>query len=112
MYSWPTSEKGKEISGCRPACLASHTDQRTQHRDALEPRQRLPARAQIIEAAKLEKELALLESTIPRRDVSRAVKPAEPASWRAAIGGRSGEIVEPAIPAFLGKVETGRARGN
>src|SRR6185369_1851617 len=61
-----------------------------------------------IEVADLEKQLALLEVAIPRVMVSEATTPVEThilarGNWM----DESGDIVQPAVPAFLGKVETG-----
>jgi hypothetical protein len=64
-----------------------------------------------IEVAKLEARLDMLESGIPRVVTTRA---AEPRTIRILPRGNflddSGAVVEPAVPAFLGKLDTGGAR--
>lgn len=66
---------------------------------------------ELAEFARLEAERSLLDSAIPRVVVTRATTPAETrilprGNWM----DDSGEIVEPAIPEFLGKLETNGRR--
>jgi hypothetical protein len=67
--------------------------------------------AELAEVAKLEQAAALLEGAIPHVMVSEAVKPED---TRILARGNwmddSGEVVQPAIPGFLGKLETGGRR--
>ena len=114
-YSWPTAEKGKEIPDAVLRALRVAEDQRT-------PQQKTAVAAhfqwaspdalpEAIDVANLEKESALLETAIPRVMVSEATKPSETrilsrGNWM----DESGEIVQPAVPAFLGKLETGGER--
>ncbi|MBI3667280.1 MAG: PSD1 domain-containing protein [Acidobacteria bacterium] len=65
----------------------------------------------VAESAKLEAELDLVEAAIPRVVVTEATTPTVTrilprANWM----NDAGEIVEPAIPAFLGKLDTGGRR--
>jgi len=65
----------------------------------------------LVEVAKLEAELGMLDAAIPRVIVTEATEPAVTrvlprSNWM----DDSGEIVEPAIPAFLGKLDTGGRR--
>jgi hypothetical protein len=114
-YSWPAAEKGKEIPDAVLRALRISDDKRTpQQKSAVAAHfqwaspEALP---EAIEVANLEKESALLETAIPRVMVSEATKPTETrilsrGNWM----DESGEIVQPAVPAFLGKLETGGER--
>ena len=63
----------------------------------------------VIEAAKLEAELGLLETEIPRVVVTESNEPSVTRILRRGdFLDESGDVVEPAIPAFLGKVAEGR----
>src|SRR5262249_59319800 len=66
---------------------------------------------ELIEIARLEKEAALLELAIPHVVVAEATTPTE---TRILARGNwmddSGDIVQPAVPAFLGKLDTGDRR--
>src|SRR6185295_1710106 len=63
------------------------------------------------ELARLELSLGQLEAAIPRVVVAEATTPAETRILaRGNFLDDSGEIVQPAIPAFLGKLDTGDRR--
>ncbi|HLK66809.1 MAG TPA: PSD1 and planctomycete cytochrome C domain-containing protein [Bryobacteraceae bacterium] len=114
-YPWPTSEKGKEIPDAVLKAMRIAEDKRT-------PEQKTSVanhfqwashetEPEAIEVAKVDKDLALLEAAIPRVVVSEATTPTETrilarGNWM----DESGEVVQPAIPAFLGKLDTGGAR--
>lgn len=114
-YSWPTADPGKEIPDPVLRALRVAEDKRTaaqktavaKHYEWAAPE----AQAAITEVAKLEQALALVETSIPRVVVSESVAPADTrilgrGNWM----DESGEIVQPAVPAFLGKLDTGGAR--
>jgi hypothetical protein len=62
---------------------------------------------QIVEVAKLEAELAMLESRIPKVVVTEATEPREIRILaRGNFLDESGPVVEPAVPGFLGKLDT------
>jgi hypothetical protein len=62
----------------------------------------------VIEVAKLEAELALIDARIPKVVVTEATEPREiRVLARGNFLDESGPVVEPAVPAFLGKVDTG-----
>ncbi|HVO97489.1 MAG TPA: PSD1 and planctomycete cytochrome C domain-containing protein [Bryobacteraceae bacterium] len=65
----------------------------------------------VIEVAKLDAELAILEGSIPKVVVSEATEPREIRILaRGNFLDESGAVVQPAIPAFLGKLDTGSRR--
>ena len=114
-YAWPSAEKGKEIPDAVLRALRLEEAKRTPAQNAAiaahyqwaSPE----AQSEVAELARLEKEAALLELAIPRVMVSEATTPTEirilpRGNWM----DESGAIVEPAIPAFLGKVQTGGNR--
>jgi hypothetical protein len=113
--SWPTADKGKEVPDAVLRALKVTEEKRTAaqkkaidaHFEWAVPE----AQGAITEAARLEQELALLEAGIPRVVVSEATTPGETrilgrGNWM----DESGEIVQPAIPGFLGKLDTGSRR--
>jgi hypothetical protein len=114
-YSWPTAEKGKEIPDAVMRALKVPEEKRTPQQKATVAAhyqwaspEALP---EVIELAKLEKESGLLEASIARVVVAEATTPSE---TRILARGNwmddSGDVVQPAIPAFLGKLQTeGRA---
>ncbi|HEY2014029.1 MAG TPA: PSD1 and planctomycete cytochrome C domain-containing protein, partial [Bryobacteraceae bacterium] len=114
-YSWPTADKGKEIPDAVLKALRVEEDKRTpQQKAAVEAHfqwaspEALP---EVIEVAKLEKEAALLDTSIARVMVAEATEPTETrilarGNWM----DESGDVVQPAIPAFLGKLQTGDRR--
>jgi len=66
---------------------------------------------QIIEVARLEAELAILDARIPKVVVTEATEPREIRILaRGNFLDESGPVVEPAVPGFLGKVDTGGRR--
>ncbi len=114
-YAWPSAEKGKEIPDAVLRALRVEEAKRTPaqntaiaaHYQWASPE----AQSDVAELAHLEKEAALLEIAIPRVMVSEATTPTEirilpRGNWM----DESGAVVEPAIPAFLGKLETGGNR--
>ncbi len=65
----------------------------------------------VVEVAKLEAELAILESRIPKVVVTEATEPREIRILaRGNFLDESGAVVEPAVPGFLGKLNTGGRR--
>jgi hypothetical protein len=110
-FSWPTADAGKEIPDAVLRALRVAEEKRTaaqktaiaKHYELAAP----AAQAAVTEAARLEQALALVETSIARVVVSEATTPAETrilgrGNWM----DESGEIVQPAVPAFLGRVET------
>jgi len=114
-YSWPAADKGKEIPDAALKALRIEEDKRTPQQKAAVAAhfewaspEALP---ELIQVANLEKESALLDAAIPRVVVSEATTPTETrvlgrGNWM----DESGEIVQPAVPAFLGKLDTGNER--
>jgi hypothetical protein len=110
-YSWPTAEKGKEIPDAVLRALRTPEEKRTDGQKkavAAHFQWATPAAAaERIALAKIGQELALLDRDVPRTVVTEAAEPVETrilprGNWM----DESGEIVEPAIPAFLGKLDT------
>jgi hypothetical protein len=65
----------------------------------------------VVEVAKLEAELAILEARIPKVVVTEATEPREIRILaRGNFLDESGPVVEPAVPAFLAKLDTGGRR--
>ena len=114
-YSWPASNPGKVIPDAALRALYTAESKRTpQMKAALEAYYQFAspeALPEEIEVATLEQQLALLEASIPRAVVTEATTPTE---TRILARGNwmddTGEIVQPAIPAFLGKLDTGGIR--
>jgi hypothetical protein len=66
---------------------------------------------QVVELAKLKAELAILEGSIPKSVVTEAVEPREIRILpRGNFLDDSGPVVQPEVPGFLGKLETGGRR--
>lgn len=66
---------------------------------------------QVVEVAKLEAELAILEASIPKVVVTEATEPREIRILaRGNFLDESGPVVQPAVPAFLAKLDTGVRR--
>ncbi|MCU1235094.1 MAG: hypothetical protein JWP63_3061, partial [Candidatus Solibacter sp.] len=113
--SWPTADKGKEIPDAVLKALKVPDERRTAaQKKAIENHfewASADVQAAITEAAKLEQALAILETSIPRVVVTEATKPTETrilgrGNWM----DESGDVVMPAIPGFLGKLDTGGNR--
>jgi hypothetical protein len=115
MYAAPNPDKGKEIPDAVLKALHTPEDKRTAaqknavaaHYQWCSPEVHQEAN----EVARLEMALARLEIEIPRAVVTEATTPTETrilprGNWMDA----SGAVVEPAIPAFLGKLDTGELR--
>ena len=65
----------------------------------------------VAEVAKLEADLAILDAAIPKSVVTEATEPREIRILaRGNFLDESGPVVEPAVPAFLGKLDTGGRR--
>jgi hypothetical protein len=114
-YSWPAAEKGKEIPDAVLRALRIEKAKRTAQQESAVAAHFQWASPEAVEdlreVARLEKESALLEAAIPRVVVSEATTPAETRILRRGDWmDDSGEIVEPAVPAFLGKLDTGGQR--
>jgi hypothetical protein len=110
-YSWPTGEPGKEIPDGVLKALRTEKAKRTKPQEsALAAHYQWwspEAESGVLEVAKLEQQLALLDSSIPHVVVTEATEPRETrilprGDWM----NENGDIVEPAIPAFLGKLNT------
>jgi Protein of unknown function (DUF1553)/Protein of unknown function (DUF1549)/Planctomycete cytochrome C len=114
-YAWPNPEKGKEIPANVLRALRAPESERTeQQKDSVASFYQWAndeAGPEVHKVAQLELATALLEQSIPRVMVSQSVKPAETRILRRGnFLDESGDVVEPAIPAFLGKLDTsGRA---
>jgi hypothetical protein len=114
-YSWPTADKGKEIPDAVLRGLRIEEEKRTPaqktaiaaHFQWASPE----AQPEVAAIARAEEEAALLEASIPRVVVAEATTPAETRILRRGnFLDESGDIVEPAIPAFLGKLDPGAGR--
>jgi Protein of unknown function (DUF1553)/Protein of unknown function (DUF1549)/Planctomycete cytochrome C len=113
--AWPAAEKGKEIPDNVLKALRIEEAKRTkQQTDAVARHYQWAAadvQPDLIALAKLEQESALLELAIPHVVVAEAGEPRETrilprGNWM----DDSGDVVQPAIPGFLGKLNTtGRA---
>jgi len=111
-YAWPSAEKGKEIPTPVLTGLRLAEEKRTTaQKMALAVHFQwasLAAQSEVNEAAKLELKTALYELSIPRVMVSETA--ADPMETRILSRGNfldeTGEIVKPAIPGFLGKLDT------
>ncbi len=114
-YAWPAPDKGKEIPDAVLRALRADEAKRTPQQKAAiathfewaSPE----AQELALDLARVEEEAALLELAIPHVVVAEATTPGE---TRILARGNwmddSGEIVEPAVPAFLGKLDTGGRR--
>jgi hypothetical protein len=114
-YSYPHQEAGKEIPDNVLKSLRVAEDKRTD-----DDRKRIAAHFQwaspgaqpeVIAVAQLEAASAILEKQIPHVVVSEATTPTETrilprGNWM----DETGDVVTPAIPAFLGKLDTGDRR--
>jgi hypothetical protein len=114
-FSWPAATQGKEIPDAVLRALRMAEDKRTaanQAAVAAHFQWAAPeAQAEVADVAKCEQAAALWENAIPRVMVSEAVPPADTrilprGNWM----DDSGETVPPAIPGFLGKLDTGGRR--
>jgi hypothetical protein len=114
-YAWPGADKGKEISDAALRGLRTPEDQRTpQQRSAVQALYRWmtpEVQPDVLALAKLELEAALLETEIPHVVVAHATIPRETrilprGNWM----DETGAIVEPAVPGFLGRLDTGGRR--
>jgi hypothetical protein len=114
-YTWPNPEKGKEIPDTVLRALRVAEDKRTAAQKAAVAAHYQwaseEAWAEADRAARLELQAALLEAAIPRVMISESTTPADTRILpRGNFLDDSGEVVEPAVPAFLGKVASaGRA---
>jgi hypothetical protein len=114
-YAWPNPDKGKSIPDPVLRALRIEDGKRTaQQKAAIAAHYQWASDAawkEVDDAARLELATALFETSIPRVMVSESVAPAETrvlprGNWM----DESGAIVEPAVPAFLGKLDnSGRA---
>ena len=114
-FSWPTAEKGKEIPDAVLRALRLTEDKRNDAQKAAVAKHfqwaAPEAQAEVADAARWEQAAALWENAIPHVMVSEAVPPIDTrilarGNWM----DESGEIVPPAIPGFLGKLDTGGRR--
>jgi len=114
-YAAPSPDKGKEIPDAVLRALKVAEDKRTQaQKNAIAAHYQFAApeaQADVKQAARFEMALARLELEIPHVMVSESVPPAETRILpRGNFLDESGAIVEPAIPQFLGKLDTGGRR--
>ncbi len=130
-YSWPESDNPglKPLKPTPPMRLIGHNGLPDNVGDALrlpepertEAQQKIVLehfkwaapefQAQMVKIAQLQLERDLLESSIPQVIATETIKPGETrvmprGNWM----DESGEIVQPSIPAFLGKLDTGGQR--
>jgi hypothetical protein len=114
-FAAPQVDKGKEVPDAVLKALAVSEEKRT-------PAQKSAvmanfqwsmqeAQREASEVARLESAIARLEIEIPRAVITEATKPTETrilarGNWM----DESGAVVEPAVPAFLGKLDTGSQR--
>jgi hypothetical protein len=114
-YAWPTADKGKEIPDAVLRAFRVAEDKRTEaQKTAVAANYQWAsdeAWAEVDKVTRLELATAMLEAAIPRVMVSESVPPADTRILaRGNFLDESGEIVQPAIPGFLGKVSaSGRA---
>jgi hypothetical protein len=114
-YAWPSPDKGKEIPDTVLRALRVEELKRTTaQRSAIATHFQWAMRETEPEVGRLEKaeqNLARLEAAIPHVVVTEATEPTE---TRILARGNwmddSGEVVQPAIPVFLGKLATGSNR--
>jgi hypothetical protein len=114
-YAWPAADIGKEIPANVLAAFKEEEAKRTNaQKNAITAHFQWSSpevQPQLAEIARLEKEAALLELAIPHVVVAEATTPTE---TRILARGNwmddSGDIVQPAVPAFLGKLDTGGQR--
>ena len=121
-YSWPSFEKRPKKDGD-----SSNTGLRESVVKALEAKERTDERKKalhahfewmtpelqplVVEVAKLEADLAILEAAIPKSVVTEATEPREMRILaRGNFLDESGPVVQPAVPAFLAKLDTGGRR--
>ena len=110
-FSWPTADKGKEIPDPVLRALRLEEEKRNSAQKAAIAGHFQWAFADASELAHLEQEAAVLEQSIPRVVVTEATTPSETRILaRGNFMDDSGEIVQPAIPAFLGKLDTNGQR--
>jgi hypothetical protein len=119
-YSWPTFEK-------RPKSESSNTGLPESIVKTIEAKERKDDQKKalheyfewmtpelqplVVEVAKLEADLAILEVRIPKVVVTEATEPREIRILaRGNFLDESGAVVEPAVPAFLAKLDTGGRR--
>jgi Protein of unknown function (DUF1553)/Protein of unknown function (DUF1549)/Planctomycete cytochrome C len=116
-YAWPGADKGKELSDAALKGLRMPDEKRTpQQRAAIQALYQWmtpEAQPDALALAKLELEAALLEREIPHVVVAHATIPRETrilprGNWM----DETGAIVEPAVPGFLGKLDTPGRRAN
>jgi hypothetical protein len=114
-YAWPNPEKGKEIPDNVLKALRVPEERRTEaQKKAVAAHYQWAnddAWAEVDKVARLELAEALLEQEIPRVVVSESVEPRETRILpRGNFLDETGDVVEPAVPAFLGRLDTpGRA---
>jgi Protein of unknown function (DUF1553)/Protein of unknown function (DUF1549)/Planctomycete cytochrome C len=114
-YTWPHPDKGKEIPDRVLKALKTAVDKRTDaDRQAIADHFQWASpdvQQEAQEVARLEAAAAWLDAAIPHVVVAEATTPTE---TRVLARGNwmddSGDVVEPAVPAFLGKLETGGRR--
>jgi hypothetical protein len=124
-YSWPSFEKHLKSSNTGLPDAVLDALQPKKDEPEAEAKQRAEERKKtltahfewsapelqpmVVEVAKLEAELAILESRIPKVVVTEATEPRETRILaRGNFLDESGPVVEPAVPSFLGKLDSGR----
>ncbi|MGA3190715.1 MAG: DUF1549 and DUF1553 domain-containing protein, partial [Bryobacteraceae bacterium] len=112
-YSWPSFEKRPKSESSNTGLPESLVKALEEHKDVKTYFEFMTPELQplVIEVAKLEAELAILDASIPKSVITEATTPREMRILaRGNFLDESGPIVQPAVPAFLGKLDTpGRA---
>ncbi len=110
-YAWPTADAGKEIPDAVLRALRIEESKRTPAQQTAAKGHFEWAMSEVMELARLEFAAGQLEAAIPRVVVAEATTPTETRILaRGNFLDESGDIVHPAIPAFLGKLDTGGRR--
>jgi len=104
-YSWPSFEKRPKSESPNTGYL--DTKEKKAYFEWMTPE----LQPLVVEVTKLEADLAILEAAIPKSVITEATEPREMRILaRGNFLDESGPIVQPAVPVFLGKLETpGRA---
>ncbi|MSV30276.1 MAG: DUF1553 domain-containing protein [Bryobacterales bacterium] len=117
VYAWPGTDSiglrdPLELNSGLPPAVLSNLRGEGEDRKPLEAYLRfasLPLEPLVVEAARLESQLGLLDAAIPRVVVTESGPPAVTRILRRGdFLDEAGDIVDPAIPGFLGKVAEGR----
>ncbi len=117
VYAWPGTDSiglrdALELNSGLPPAVLSNLRSESEDRKPLDAYLRFASPALeplVVETARLESQLGLLDAAIPRVVVTESGPPAVTRILRRGdFLDEAGDIVEPAIPGFLGKVAEGR----